>query len=395
MFDAAICESGAAMKVLFTLHDELDPNAGGMGVATGLGEVLARRGHEVEYISFADMPARLPFRAKALLFPELLAARLRRAPVDVIDAAMGDAWLWGTLRGRRAQPPAGPLLVTRSHGLTPMADRARREEARRGGLRLSWKYALYWGGFRPWEVARSLRVADLCLLLNEEEREYALAELGLPAERVRTVDNGIPDFLLGLPLEPLDPPADSFRVAHVGSYLPLKGVRYVVAALGSVLERHPQAEVSFLGTGCPAERVLADFRPELRSRVTVLPGYRREQLPDLLRGHTVVLSGSLKEGFPLGTLEAMACGLTVVTAATPGPLQYVRDGENGLVAPRADAAGLAAALERLLSDRDLLERLRRAAHATAQGYGWERVATDTMAAYEEALGARQAGARRR
>lgn len=368
------------MRVLFTLHDESKRDAGGMGVAVGLGEAYERLGHEVGYLSFSDLPGRLPFRLKALLFPFFVAARLRRADVDLVDAAVGDAWLWGTLR-RHHQP----LLVTRSHGLVQMADRARREEARRGGLELSWKYPLYWGGYRLWEVARSLRVADLCLLLNEEERDYALEELGLPPERVRVVDNGIPERLLGLPRPAPEPPGGAFRIAHVGSYLPLKGVRYVAAALAEVLEREPAAAVTFLGTGCPPERVLADFSPALRARIQVLPAYRREALPELLAGHAVVVSGTLKEGFPLGTLEAMACGLAAVVPATPGPLQYVRNGENGLVAPRADAGGLATALERLIADPALLARLREQAHATAQRYSWNRVARDTLALYEIAL----------
>lgn len=379
----AICKAArAVMRILITLHDELNPDAGGMGVSVGLGESFRRLGHEVEYFSFADLPARLSFRAKALLFPGFVARRMRRGGFDVIDAAMGDVWLGGTLPRRLL--PGRPLLVTRSHGLTQMADQARREEARRGGLELSWKYPLYWGGFRLWEISRSLQVADLCLLLNDEELHYVRAELGLAPQAVRLVDNGIPDALLGGPFV-AGPAGDPFRIAHLGSYLPLKGVRYVAAALSEVLERNPVAEASFLGTGCPVERVLADFPEPLWGRIAVHPNYERAQLPTLLEGHALVVSGTLKEGFPLATLEAMACGLTVVTTATPGPLQYVRDDENGLVVPRADAAALAAAIERLMSEPDRLRRLRERAHATAQRYSWKRVADDTLGLYEEAL----------
>jgi glycosyltransferase involved in cell wall biosynthesis len=372
------------MNVHFTLHDNFDPNAGGMGVSAGLASAYRRCGHEVDYLTFGDLPRMLSFRVKYLVFPEFVALRLRNSPADVIDASCGDAWLWARLR-RRAQRESGPLLVTRSHGLLHMADIARRAEARRGGIDLSWKYPLYWGGYRLREVAKSFRLADLCLFLNDEERRFGVEELGLAEERTRVIDNGLPDFLLGRSPEPAEAISGSFGIAHVGSYLPLKGVRYAVAALGAVLDRHPQAHVTFLGTGCPAEKVLGDFDAGQRNRVKVLQNYDREELPTLLRGHAAVISATLKEGFPLGTLEAMACGLTAVTAATPGPLQYVRDEVNGLVVPRADGAALEAALERLIDDPELLRSLRLAANETAQRYSWDRVAGDTLELYAEAL----------
>lgn len=367
------------MQVLFTLHDDFDANAGGMGVTAALADAYARRGHGIEYLTFADLPGALPFRAKFMVFPEFAASRLGRFEVDVIDASCGDTWIWARLPWRRRRP----LLVTRSHGLLHIADRARRAEAERGGIDLSWKYPLYWGGYRLREVAASYRSADLCLFMNEEEREYGIERFGLSSQSARVVDNGLPEFLLGR--EPEAPPAGSFGIAHVGSYLALKGVRYTAAAVSAILRRHPEAYVSFFGTCCPPERVLEDYDEALHPRVRVVPRYRREELPELLRGHSVTVSSTLQDAFHLGTLEAMACGLAPVVAATAGPLQYVRDGENGLVVPQADSAALEAGLERLIAEPGLLERLRAEANRTAQRYSWERIAEETLALYEEAI----------
>jgi glycosyltransferase involved in cell wall biosynthesis len=371
------------MKILFTLHDEVTPDAGGMGVTAGLARVYGELGHEVESLSFGQLPGPLPFRAKALLFPEFAAWYMSRTDADVIDAANGDAWVFGHLR-RRLAGTRRPLLVTRSHGIVHTADVARRAEAARGGIDLSWKYPLYWGGWKLKEVADSLRLADLCLFLNVEERAYAIEELGVEEKRTAIVDNCIPEDLLGLPLE-LGAGDAPVRIAHLGSYIPLKGVRYATAALAEVLGRHPEVSVSFLGPGCASERVLADFPAAVHARVAVVPKYRREELPELLRGHAAVVSATLKEGFGLGLLEGMACGLTAVTADAAGPLQFIRDGENGLVVPRADAAAIAAALERLIADPALLRRLREGAHATAQRYSWKRIAPETLALYTEAM----------
>jgi glycosyltransferase involved in cell wall biosynthesis len=138
--------------------------------------------------------------------------------------------------------------------------------------------------------------------------------------------------------------------------------------------------------------VLADFPAAVHPRVAVVSKYRREELPSLLAGHVVVVSATLKEGFGLGILEGMACGLTTVTADAAGPLQYTRDGENGLIVPRADAPAMAAALEQLIAEPSLLSRLRENAHATAQRYSWKRIAPETLDLYREALASRTSGA---
>lgn len=371
------------MRIEFTLHDEAGSDAGGMGVTAGLSEVYRELGHEVGLLCFASLPERLPFMAKTIAFPALVAARLHNAELDVIDAATGDAWLLALLRRRRRGK--GPLLACRSHGLSYLADGANREEARRGGLELSWKYPLYWGGPRPRQDAFAMRASDLCLLLNEREREVAIEELGVDPERARVVDNGIPADLIGRPLEPLPPPGGSVRIAHIGSYLPAKGTAYLVDALTAVLDRHPEARATFLGGG-HGRPVLPDYPSRLRGRIDVIPHYQRRRLPELLAGHAIVLSASLREGFPLSILEAMACGLVPVATDIPGPTQYLRDGENGLLAPPADGAALVAAIERLVADPRLFARLRTESHATAQRYGWERIGRETLALYEEAIG---------
>jgi glycosyltransferase involved in cell wall biosynthesis len=371
------------MKIEFTLHDEPSSDAGGMGVTSGLTGVYRELGHEVDLLCFADLPKPLPYAAKSVLFPALVATRMRGAAVDVIDAAIGDGWILGPTRGRG--DGKRPLLVCRSHGLTYIADKMKREEARRGHIELSWKYPIYWGGLRIKQETAALRSADLCLLLNEQEREIVVERLGVAEEKAQVVDNGLPQALLGLPLPPLDPPPERLRIAHIGSYLPQKGVAYLVAALQAVLARHPDARATLLGTGGDAQTVLADFAPEQRSRVDVVPSYRRQDLPELLRGHALILSASLKEGFPLGTLEAMACGLAPVVSDIPGPTQYVRDDRNGLVVAAADSEALAAGVERLIGDPELFERLRAGAHATAQEYGWERVGRETLELYGEAI----------
>ena len=70
------------------------------------------------------------------------------------------------------------------------------------------------------------------------------------------------------------------------------------------------------------------------------------------------------EGVPNALLEAMSFGLpSIVTDASPGPLEYIVDGENGLVVPAGDVHYLASAIIRLTESRELRNRLGDSARA--------------------------------
>jgi glycosyltransferase involved in cell wall biosynthesis len=374
------------VRILLSIHHPLDESLGAPGATLRLGRALERLGHRIEYLSFDDLPGRMPALAKELLFPEAAAwhiARRARDGVDVVDASTGDAWLWGRLRRRD-----GPVLVTRAHGLEHRFWDEEVSEAREAGRPLGRRSTLYHGGLRLREVAASLRAADRCVFLNDADREYAVERLGVPRERTAIRFNGVEDAFLGLPAPAADP-APQLTIAMVGSWAERKGARHAAAALGRVLGEREDARALLAGTRVPAGRVHADFPAQVRERVRVVPEYRHDELPGLLEGAQVLLSASLAEGFSLALPEAMACGLAPVATDIPGSRDVVRDGHNGLLVPPRDAEALAVALRRLLDDPALLARLRAEAHATAQAFSWERIARETVELYEEA--ARQAG----
>jgi glycosyltransferase involved in cell wall biosynthesis len=372
------------MNILLAIHHHLDPNAGAPGVTLKLGREFQKLGHHVDYYSFDDLPSQLPEIVKSLSFSEFFAAHLRmrtRDPIDVIDASTGDAWVWAKLSRNRQKRP---LLVTRSHGLEHIMHLGILAEARRENLQLSWKYPLYHGGLRLWEVAQSLRAGDLALLLNQADADYAIHHLGVHPDRVEIVANGIPAEFLNLSLEPTPSSDEPIRIAQVGSYIDRKGIRYGVPAVNRILHQHPQVMMSFLGTGCSADRVRADFDPSVRDRVMVTPHYNHDLLPSLLQGHQIKLFPTLSEGFSLALPEAMACGLAPVTTVTPGATEIV-DETNGVLVPPRDTEAIVLALERLIDDRTELERLRRSAYETAQNYSWRQIAIHTLDIYERAI----------
>jgi glycosyltransferase involved in cell wall biosynthesis len=372
------------VNILLTLHHFMDRNAGAAGVTYRLAEEFRRLGHQAEIFSFDQLPRRLPYNAANLLFPKYLSSYCKKlqktAKVDVIDASSGDAWLYTALRSQND----GAAVVTRSHGLEHVAHDMRVQMKKKGEMKLSWKYPIYHGGYRLWEVARSFRAADGAIFLNQNDRDYALDKFGLRSSEI--IGNGIPDYLLGLPAPAPVGEEEPLRIAMIGSYIPRKGVQYAAEALKDILAAHKQLEVTLLGTQCDSGRVYEDYAPALHGRIKVVPRFKHEELPELLQGHHILLFPSLSEGFGLALVEAMACGLAPVATAIPGPKDIVTDGYDAVTIPPGNPAAIAEALELLLRDRNILNKLRMNAHGTAQHYSWRSVAEQTLAFYAKCIG---------
>jgi glycosyltransferase involved in cell wall biosynthesis len=391
------------MKVLLIIHESLDPFAGASGSTLKLGETYEKLGHEVSYFSIDNLPKllqRLPFYLQKLVFPEFVAAylskQMKSRPFDVIDASTGDTWLWGKLRSlqvalsAKPRPLQRPLLVSRSHGLEHIYHLQYMEEASQGAYSPSWRYRFYRGGLQLWEVASSLRSADLVFVYNHYEMQYIAQHLGVPSSRIHQIKNGVIKHFAQRPFQPTPMAIDDpIRIAQVSAYTPRKGFQYSIPALNRLLSRYSQLQVSLLGTNSrpdsDAEKIYAEFDPGVRDRVTVIPRYATETLPDLLKDHHIKLFPTLCEGFGNAVIEAMACGLAPVTTNVPGPADRVVHGIDGLMIPIRDTQAIEETVEQLICDRALLDRLRRNAYAKAQSYSWDSAAKQCLALYAHGL----------
>jgi glycosyltransferase involved in cell wall biosynthesis len=151
---------------------------------------------------------------------------------------------------------------------------------------------------------------------------------------------------------------------YVGRLSPEKNVDTLVEALGDL------------------NLVIAGDGP-LRDRVPdALGAVPHAEVERLLERASVVVAPSEREGFGLAAAEAMAFGRPVVAAAGGGLLELVSDGVTGLLVPPRDAEALRTAVERLLADPELRERLGKAARSRArERFGWDAVIERTIDVY--------------
>lgn len=376
------------MKILITVHHRLNKNSGAPGSTLRLAEAYRAGGHEVELMSFDDLAGRFNLPIQTLAFPWAVAYRiLQGGPYDLVDASTADAWVLQRLplHGRRR-----PVIVTRSHGLEHVFHDALMQEVASGRQTVSWKYPLYHGGLHLWEVAESLRRADLVVLLNNEDKEVAVQRLDVDPARILVIPNGIESAFLGLP-PPKPLLGAPMRVAMVSGFTEMKGVSYALPALTRFMTVHRGATLSLLGTPAPEAQIREAFPSDIQDRLTVTERFENDRLPDLLADHNVLLFPTLSEGFGKALVEGMACGLAPIATRVAGPLDVIEDGVDGILIPPADESAIVEALTLLHNNVALRDRLRVGAHEKAQAFSWERSAELRLEAYEKAVQMRTKG----
>lgn len=144
-------------------------------------------------------------------------------------------------------------------------------------------------------------------------------------------------------------------VIAVGRLQAQKGFDLLVQATAQCEQRN--WSLLILGEGPDRERLESMVKQYgLETRVH-MPGNVSSVVSALRQACMFVLS-SRYEGFPNALLEAMSCGLPVISFDCPsGPGDIIEDGVNGVLVPAEDVQGLACAIDRLMTDRNERQRL--------------------------------------
>ena len=150
-------------------------------------------------------------------------------------------------------------------------------------------------------------------------------------------------------------PLTNKRVIAVGRYVYQKGFDLLLQAWAKIENQHSDWELVVYGMGDrdPYEQIIDDLRID-RSRC-----HLRGSTPDIKKEYlnsSLFVFSSRFEGFGMVLIEAMACGLPVVSFDCPcGPKDIVRHEEDGLLVPSSDTDSLADAMHKLMSD-DVLRK---------------------------------------
>lgn len=183
-------------------------------------------------------------------------------------------------------------------------------------------------------------------------RDQEGARFGLRGERTCTLYNGI-DFTRFRPGPPKASGAP-LRLITAAYFQPDKGVDRLVRAFARV--QGGAATLTLCGDGPEAPRIEALISSlGLSDRVECVG--LRDDLEQLLPRADVFIHTARREAFGLAIAEAMSCGLAVVASSVGGVPELVEDGVSGLLVPPGDEGALTQAIERLLRNPMLRQRL--------------------------------------
>lgn len=208
--------------------------------------------------------------------------------------------------------------------------------------------------------------------LSESSKRELVEELRFKPQRVTVVPPGVdPRFSPGGTKSPTP------LVLAAGRLVPVKRFEELIEVLVRVKERHPLLEAVIVGEGYRREDLEAQLRETSADRWIRLAGrVSDEELLDLYRRAWVVASAAAREGWGMTITEAGACGTPAVATRIAGHSDAIAHERSGLLVDRREE--FVTALDLVLRDTDLRERLSRGAIEHASRFTWAATARGTL-----------------
>lgn len=206
------------------------------------------------------------------------------------------------------------------------------------------------------------RKTNRMIAVSQMVKDHIISRDGIAPAKVEVIYNGIDISRFTSSLtkiaarEKIGVPENCFLIGTVGRLSEEKGHIYLINAVRRAKDIIPDLRFIIVGSGpqeLPLKKVVSDYN---LGQTVLFAGFRRD-VPDIMKAMDVFAFPSLREGFPVALLEAMASCLPVVVTPVGGITEIITDGANGLLVQPCDEESLAQSIITLYQKPDLRENL--------------------------------------
>jgi glycosyltransferase involved in cell wall biosynthesis len=297
-----------------------------------------------EHILHVEGGGSLLHKLKANLTAIIRLRRILRAEKPDVAVGMGGLTNWGLILAAKTARLKTSVIIG-EHGADALKHREDRASSLLIGLLNKFLYPL----------------ADRIVAISEGVRKYLVQGLKLPEQKIVLIYNPVDiQKIQQLSQEPVEDPwlcdRDKPVVLWVGRIAAIKGLQYLIGAFEKVLKQI-DARLIIVGEGSERSAIESLVVQKGLKRKVHFAGFQSNPYRYMSRS-SVFAFPSLSEGFGMVLVEAMACGLPVVSAdCVAGPNEILQNGKCGILVPVADECAMAEAIVTMLTNHEIRDRL--------------------------------------
>jgi glycosyltransferase involved in cell wall biosynthesis len=368
---------GGMQKYIFSLSEHLVEKNIRVEIvlsATDRNSEIVRKEHAG--ISYTFLPPVIfeglfPFWYSYHLFSRRASEYLAQADFDLLHAYGFPAFFY-LLRGTRK-----PVVIQ------PFGS----ESFKTKSLEKLANYVMWYGQSRY-----SMHKAEAIASEGKAQSEEIARIYGVNREKIFLLPDGVDirktsDYLekSELKREDLGLGEDELVIANVNRLEENKGVRYLMDALPEIRQAVGRVKLMVIGAGSLEANLKSQIDSlDLSDSVIHFKEVEESRLFGYLKLADISVTPTLFEGLPIVLLEAMACGLPVITTDISDNSDLVRNGENGYLVAPADSRAISEAVIKIWQGKDM-ERMGKRSLEIVEGYDWPRVAEGAIAQYEKMI----------
>lgn len=243
-------------------------------------------------------------------------------------------------------------------------------------------------------LKKSCRHADHIITDSEFSKKEIIKYLRVNSQKITVVPCAVnhEEFRTDYSVEKIEEVKNKYHIdekyfLYLGTIEPRKNLERLIKAYAELVNRRQNVPQLVLagGKGWYYDSIFQMVDTYHLKEKVIFTGYvEQKDSPLLMSGAIAFVFPSLYEGFGMPPLEAMACGTPVITSKTTSLPEVV--GDAGILIDPEDIEELSDAMEQMMDNEELREKLKKAGQKRAEKFTWKKSAEILMGVYRSALG---------